>query len=179
MSTLKLMHRKKIRSILDQLDYGWSQFTIEHFVAHVAAVRKRPIVVSGVALHEVTGMCVSLPTRDYIFYDVRRHRAVQVHITLHELAHLLLGHVSSVEYTSRIGDLQSILLHINTRIAVTQTNEYLWQEELEAEYLAHLIQQSVRTAKRLDALTRTDSAADVFIPPFTGDFVKGKSDDDV
>lgn len=175
---MTLAQDRKIRSILDQLNYEWSQFTIEHFVAHVAAARQRPIVVSGVALHEVTGMCVSLPTRDYIFYDTRRHRAVQVHITLHELSHLILGHVSQVEYTSRLGDLQSILLHINTRIPVLQTNQHLWEEELEAEHLAHLIQQSVRTAKRLDALTRTDQASDVFIPPFTGDFVKGRSDED-
>ena len=166
------MDTKRVRSAVDSLNYGWHRFSMLNFIAHVASVRQRPLDVIGVPLAGFSGLCLSTPRNDYIFYNLRYHAILQLHTQLHEIAHLMLGHTRIIAL-NRQSDLGSMLLHINTRIRVAPNDPFVKQEEDEAEYFAIVVQGYVANHRRLHQLTLSDHADDIYMPPFTGDSVAG------
>ena len=167
------MDTKRVRFAVDGLDYDWNQFTILHFVDHIAHLRQRPINMLPLQLQDFSGMCLSTPKQDYIAFDNQRHPNLQIHTKLHELAHLILGHTISIDIDLSGEQILSILLHVNTRTIHRYSDPIKIRQENEAEYFAFVVEGYVASHKRLHQLTLTDHADDIYMPPFTGDAFTG------
>ena len=162
-----------VRQAVEQLNYDWRQFTLDDFIRHVQQHRGRPITIIGVSLLEFSGLCLSTPVQDYIFYATNRHPTLQQHAKLHEIAHLVLDHTLLAQYRLQSNPHLEILLHVKTRQHRTRLDPQLQREEDEAEYFAFLVQKAVAERQRLHELLLTDADDDVYLPPFTGEFFTG------
>lgn len=81
-------------------------FDLDAFCAVVAAHRGRPLVLQpmpGLSTGAPCGLWISVPTADYVFYDPETSRLHAEHIVLHELAHMLSGHVTDLNERARSG----------------------------------------------------------------------------
>ncbi len=148
-----------IQFVLDSLCYNFDQFEVDHFVQHLERLRGRSIVRMSYDFDpSLTGLWIPAETADYIFYTQFTHPIHQAHITLHEIAHMVLGHTCK-----RIDQILPSTL-INT---FRLSNEFLGRssqdsetgfDEQEAEAFVYLIQQRIVAAKRLSQLTRGQSS---------------------
>lgn len=89
------MTTKYFNTVLNQLNYDFSRFTLDDFVAHISQqtgcnIFLFPFAAQGAFL----GAWVSDDESDneYIFYEASLSSIHKVHTILHELAHFLLGH---------------------------------------------------------------------------------------
>ncbi|MEQ8677146.1 MAG: hypothetical protein RLP44_08735 [Aggregatilineales bacterium] len=167
------MDTKRVRFAIDSLHYDWHHFTFSDFIRHVAHTRQRQIEIMSMNLYDYSGICLSTPKRDYIVYDAKRHPNLQLHIQLHEIAHLVLGHAVRVQVNTHDELIEWLLVHVNTRTMKLYTDPVKREQEDEAEYFAILVQNHAATHKRLHELTLTDHADDIYMPPFTGDTFTG------
>ncbi|MFJ2609954.1 hypothetical protein ACIO13_34060 [Streptomyces sp. NPDC087425] len=73
-------------------------FDLEVFCANISAQRGRPLLVlplDGPADADLPcGIWVGLDTADLVFYEAEAADILKIQIVLHEIAHMLLGHVS-------------------------------------------------------------------------------------
>ena len=163
------MNRSRVQAAMEQLKYDWQNFTVTDFIEHLITFRQRPLTLMGVQL-DVSGLCISTASQDYIFYDVQRHHTLQLHAILHEAAHLLMNHRAFMLSVDDIGHLREILLHINMRSPTIYQDPQMNKEEDEAEYFAFLANRVISVAQLRKNATLTDVSEDIFIPPFTGTF---------
>lgn len=154
-----LLHERLSR-LIDAWGYDFSQFDIADFTGWVAARRGRPIHVIPRSLPpELFGAWIEGPTADFIFYEDEPLHVHTIHILLHELCHMLLGHK-----TAHLGS-EAALRALSG--AVPETNEtqqllnglfrqfgYADEQEVEAETLSSLIQQRVFREAGLAALSQ-------------------------
>src|SRR5687767_10399000 len=85
--------RERLSRQLKVWGYDFSRFHISDFVAWVAARRARPIrVIPRPLPPELFGAWIEGDSADYIFYEDEPLHVHTVHILLHELSHILLGH---------------------------------------------------------------------------------------
>ncbi|MCC6190611.1 MAG: hypothetical protein IT318_16400 [Anaerolineales bacterium] len=141
---------------LDEWDFDFSRFEIVAFVAWVEKRRGRAIhLVPWRLPTELFGAWIEDDSADYIFYENEPLHVHTVHILLHELCHLLLGH-----RTIHAGkDLQHLLgahahlpeAEVTLRAALQQSA--VDEQELEAETLSNLIQQRVYRQAGIAALS--------------------------
>jgi len=149
-----------MRALLAEIDYGFSQFTMEGFTCWLERRRGRKILfVPRPMPPTLFGAWLASDDCDYIFYEADTLSLHQVHIQLHEIAHILCGH-PAIE----IGPQQ---LQILLRRADTDPTLYTSlllrsvrsdQAELEAETLTALIQEQVLRHARLRELTTVVSS---------------------
>ena len=154
-----MIHWHRIQFVLDSLCYDFDEFEVDHFVQHLEHLRGRSIVrVSYDFEAGLTGLWIPAETADYIFYTRFTHPIHQAHITLHEIAHMVLGHSCK-----RIDQILPPTL-INT---LRLSNEFLGRrsedseadfDEQEAEAFVYFIQQRIVAAKRLSQLTQGQSS---------------------
>jgi len=163
------MNRSRVQTALDKLKYDWQNFTVSDFIQHIMGIKQRPITLLGVQL-DVSGLCISTTSADYIFYDVQRHHTFQLHAILHETAHLVMGHRPYKLSVDNIGQLREILLHINMRSRTIYQDPLMNEEEDEAEYFAFLAHRAIAQSQRQKDAAITDVSEDTFMPPFTGSF---------
>ena len=87
--------RLKAERILRELRYDFRSFTIEQFIRWIEALRRRQVLSTPwkmpAGMFGAWMVDEDLP-RDYIFYRNDVPSLHQVHIQLHELAHLLFDH---------------------------------------------------------------------------------------
>ena len=152
--------RRYLGEELNEWDYDFSRFQIADFIGWVESRRGRPIhLVPWRLPPELFGAWIEDDCADYIFYENEPFHIHTVHIILHELCHILLGH--RTVHTGK--DIQH-LLSKPAKLAETQValraifkRSVADEQELEAETLSNLIQQRVY---RLAGITALSHAGD-------------------
>ncbi|MGY5009970.1 hypothetical protein ACWCY6_18080 [Streptomyces sp. 900105755] len=90
-------------------------FNLEVFCANISAQRGRPLLVlpfdSPADTDLPCGIWVGLDTADLVFYEAGAADILKIQIVLHEIAHMLLGHVSPQLHVS--GDANDELVTIS------------------------------------------------------------------
>lgn len=150
-----------VRRVLDSLHYDFKTFALDHFVQHLEIQRRRDIIrVPYDFKPGLTGLWIPAETADYIFYARSTHPVHQVHIILHEIAHMLLHHpcqrIDQILPSSVIRSLQ-LSDEVLARSALTAGSN---QVEQEAEGFVYLVQQQLVDARRLSQLTNGQSSID-------------------
>lgn len=88
---------RRCRQAVERLDIP-TDFSARVFCEHLAAQRGRPIELMPLPVPTSpdlpTGMCYASSTTDYIIYDSQTSGYHQEQIILHEVAHILLGHIA-------------------------------------------------------------------------------------
>jgi hypothetical protein len=158
------MNRKRTEAVrvralahLATIDYDFDRFTLQGFTRWLEHRRGRRIVlVSHPMPATLFGAWLAGDADDYVFYEADTHPLHQTHICLHEMAHMLCGHLPV-----RIDSLQTQvpLQQANAdgaaidSLLLRSTRED--QIEQEAELLAGLIQDRVLRAAQARALAAT------------------------
>ncbi|MEL6408223.1 MAG: ImmA/IrrE family metallo-endopeptidase [Chloroflexota bacterium] len=84
---------QRVNDMLAELDYDYSMYSMQDYIAHVENFLGRKMRVVGMELSRATtGYCLRQPHRNVVFYNNTRHPMLQEHVIIHETAHLLLDH---------------------------------------------------------------------------------------
>ena len=149
--------RRYLVEELDEWDYDFSRFAIAEFVAWVEARRGRPIhIVPWRLPPELFCAWIEDDSTEYIFSEDWPLHVHTVHILLHELCHILLGHKTVLAGN----ELQNVLgepanpseAQVALRTVLRQSA--IDEQELEAETLSNLIQQRVYRQAGITALSQ-------------------------
>lgn len=152
-------HSGKIRGALEKIlaDVDVDHLTVEALVAHIAAIRERPLTIWPASLPSpLFGVVMVAPSTDYIMYEQDTPQFHQYHIIFHELGHLVLGHpVIIVTEDLKPGpELRQALGNAGLR-----ASRFDLKEEQEAEAFATAVQRFVLEQAGLHALTDRLSTA--------------------
>jgi len=159
-----------MRTLLTELDYDFSRFTMEGFTRWLEERRGRRIFfVPRTMPPTLFGAWLAGPDDDYIFYEANTLAIHQAHIQLHEIAHILCDHPAA-----QIGpqEVQILLRQANIDPTLYQffrssakrietlllRSTHSDEAEQEAETLTALIQEQVLRHVRLRELTRVISS---------------------
>jgi len=83
-----------VSETIARLNYDFRQFSLEHFLGHLLAVRQRDIILKSYPFElSLGGVWVRAETADYVFFNGDTPQFHQVHHVLHELGHIVLEHV--------------------------------------------------------------------------------------
>ena len=184
--TLNVLHRhtsdeagyteieNQIPSMLEKLDYDYTEFTIKNYISHIELYLKRHVKLVPFDLSTATsGVCVRQTDMDLIFFNKNRHSILQEHIVIHESAHLLFNHqllsINISEFAGGSSTTDQLSAHFRTYddILSQVTNDYLpmnKRQEAEAEIFARQFLARVRVHKRHQTLTRKKNTG--LFPPF-------------
>ncbi|MCA0453826.1 MAG: ImmA/IrrE family metallo-endopeptidase [Chloroflexi bacterium] len=148
------MRWQYVRSVVEDLRYDFRQFEIENFIQHLEAQRARSILCTPYDFRpDVTGVWIPAETADYIFYSRYTHPVHQIHIVLHEIAHMLLKHEHMK--ISEVLPVDTDIFHLTRDMGFMNSSSIQDdQQEQEAEAFVYLIQQQLVAARRFDQLTR-------------------------
>ena len=145
------------RKILDELNFDFHAFTIDHFIEWVATVKGRTIILFPWQMPSgMFGAWMSdgEEPREYIFYRDNVPTLHQIHIQLHELSHYLCGHPTAKITKKLILEIRryqtSLPFNELTKMRSSESSIY----EHEAESLASLIQEQAIRHSQIDELTR-------------------------
>jgi hypothetical protein len=135
-------------------------FDLEAFYTELAARRGRRIILEAAPLSGSTyGVCFCSHDTDYIFYERDTSPYHRQHIILHELSHLICGHLSSqAEPLTNVGGLFDSV-DLSRLRAVMQRASYSAVEEREAEIMATLLAQRVSVLGGLGTTPLADRLA--------------------
>ncbi len=158
---IAMIHWQRIQFVLDRLCYEFDEFEVDHFVRHLEHLRGRSIVRMSYDFDpSLTGLWIPAETADYIFYTRFTHPIHQVHIMLHEIAHIVLGHpckrIDQIVPLSLLNTFQSSDKFLGRVLDDSETDF----DEQEAEAFVYLIQQRIVAAKRFSQLTHGQSSID-------------------
>jgi len=131
----------RVRRILDLLDYDFARFSLTDFVCWIEEkqANRKIVCVAKRLPPSLSGAWLAANEQDYVFFEKDTVKLHQTHIQLHELSHILLGHLPllyhidqacPVEFYQR-DDSPPSLLRTNSSPAL--------HAESEAELLATLI----------------------------------------
>ncbi|MFC9252224.1 hypothetical protein [Amycolatopsis thailandensis] len=159
---------RRCRSLADGVTLP-EPFDADAFIAELAAERGRPIELMQVSVPSSgpCGLLMSTERTDYILYPTNTTALHRRHILLHEVGHLLCGHVGSDAGADGIAldaaASKTLMPNLSPELVrrVLGRTGYSAVEEQEAELLASLLAQrvartAVRGAARLD-----ESASDL------------------
>lgn len=147
--------RMRMLERLKALEFDFNQFSMDDFVAHVEEQLNREIKLIGWEMPQgMYGAWISIEdvAREYVFYNTIYSRHQQVNSQLHELCHIICDHptlkVSRAKLSELLegGDLSSVFVKALLRSPDTS------QEEIEAETMAILVQESAANCNRLKQL---------------------------
>jgi hypothetical protein len=172
--TRKLLFRKhtserdRVHATLEALAYPFDHFQLDHFIAHIAQYRNKPILTLTVPfVPSLYGVWIPAKQRDYIFCNDRLQPIHQTHVILHEIAHILLQHrlhrvddVLPPHLREQMGE-----QHLMGRMRVAPN---YWsvenREEQESERFVYVIQKQLVRTKRLTELTRESTSIERLKP---------------
>lgn len=140
---------------IEQLNYDFGRFEIDHFLDHIQRLRKRQLILMPAVLkHEIVAIWVYTDKADYIFFKSSDHVIHQTHNILHEVAHMMMDHtlipledVLTPELFNQL--FSGKITGRPRRITLEPSNDI---EELEAEEFVFAIQEQVMAANRIDQL---------------------------
>ncbi|KFZ77447.1 hypothetical protein ED92_36895 [Amycolatopsis sp. MJM2582] len=130
-------------------------FDVTTLFGEVAAMRGRPIEL--VPLEARTGapcgVLAATDRADYVFYTRDTSPLHQRHILLHELGHLLCGHVEGEVRPEAIAEIVAPSLSVDLVRRVLGRTTYAREQEKEAELVASLLmRRAARTGPENDRL---------------------------
>jgi hypothetical protein len=167
--------KAELHSIFDNLNYPWGQFTADHFTDYIGNhVRRRPIKTFAI-YNLAKPMCMAGKRIDFVFHSSSIARVLQIHHKLHEVGHLLLGHVKSITYEDT-DDVTELIqrIAVNFRSVSPSDDPQVAAEENEAEYFAYLVREKVYKHHRMSELMAITHRTDLYLPPFSGKFAKSE-----
>jgi hypothetical protein len=126
--------KAELHSIFDSLDYPQDAFTADHFTDYIGNhVRRRPI--KAFPIYNLSKpMCIGGKRIDFVFHSSSIAGVLQIHHKLHEVGHLLLGHVKAITYEDT-NDITQLIqrIAVNFRSASQADDPQVAAEENEAE----------------------------------------------
>jgi len=129
-------------SVVNRLDIP-VPFHLQAFCDRLQERQERPLSLRPVALPagSPSGVCVSTQAADYIFYEASTSSLHQEHIVLHEIGHLLLGHLTGMTGSEQV--LRLLLPSLDPRVVVRMLGrgDCTGVTERQAELMATLIMQ--------------------------------------
>jgi hypothetical protein len=154
--------RSQSEKVLAELRYDFRNFTIEHFIQWVGDLKGRQIFSIPLAMPiGLFGAWLSddEEPHEYIFYRNNVPPIYQIHIQLHELAHLLLGHptlhINREILASALRGKGDLPFNELARLRSTAKPEDSRSiREVESEVLASVIQEQIIRHSQLEQLTR-------------------------
>ena len=154
--------RSQSEKILAELQYDFRSFTIEDFIRWIGEIKGRQII--SIPLKMPIGMFGAWLSDDeepneYIFYRDHVPPMYQIHIQLHELAHLLLGHptlhINRETLAAALNGKRELPFNELAQLRSTEkTEDEKSLYELESETLASIIQEQIIRHSKLEQLTR-------------------------
>lgn len=155
----------QMNAFLDALGYDFQHFSIDDFVKWVTRKRGRPIELVAILLPpDLSGGWVPGEFRDFVFYEATAARVsvFLIRIILHELAHILLGHVPNeiepdvvaLVKTLERGNYSLESLLSKPVAGLCRSIQHTDAQEVEAETLSGLIQIRITKHAGVAALTR-------------------------
>ena len=150
-----------IKTAINQLEYDFDDFSLEHFIFHVKKLRQREIILLPTVLaFEISALWVKREIEDYIFYNTAQHDIHQTHSILHEIAHIVLDHscvpVNDILPKELLAMLQNGKIMGRPRMPKTLLQDD--PEEQAAESFVYLIQEQIIDTNRLEHLTTQGSS---------------------
>lgn len=139
--------RARLHSLVDRLELP-VDWTVEEFIASVEHARNRRIVRLLLPPTAPVGLCglwLACPDCDVILLRQSSDPAIELHVALHEVSHMLLGHgqdtsIPTPEWIRLTGELDlGAEIDLATVRAARGLSSYASNEEYEAELLATLI----------------------------------------
>lgn len=162
-TALDLDSAQKLSALLLQIrsEYDFKNFALDSFRDWVAQKRQRPIEIYPYNFTPgIYGVWVSIGNTDLIFYDQKTCQLHQIHIQLHELAHMFCGHqtldlshVSNFSYSTFTSWLEGSCQLPNTtgtdlsKMLLRAKQGRKTHDEVEAELLSELIMNEVFDAQ--------------------------------
>lgn len=158
----------RVQALLDQLDYDFNQFELMHFVGHIENCRRKGIHLLPIECDPALfGIWLSGDEVEYIFYNAFVQPIHQVHIVLHEIGHMLLGHekrpIKNILPSDMVAEWKLYGMTGRARYAPTD-DAHADAEEQETEHFVYLVQQRTMRANRLAELTRESSSIELLRP---------------
>lgn len=165
---MKKDHREiegRMRSLLAEIsaEYDFGRFTIDDFIGWLEKRRGRKMVCIPYRIDhpDIYGAWLADDSTDYILYECDTLPIHQVHIRLHECAHMLCGHAAQMTLTDHglrtLFRGASVDLEACTLLRSSDQSQSSESVELEAETLASLIKRQVLEKASLQALTQVSS----------------------
>ena len=145
----------RAEKVLGELQYDFRNFTIHDFVSFVSQLKRREIITIPWRMPPTlfgAWMSDEEESKEYIFYRDNVPTIHQIHIQLHELSHLLLGHPTlqiNRKVIAQVLEGEAALPFADLpRLRSPQKDDF----EIQAEALANLIQKKVIRDSSLDQL---------------------------
>ena len=144
-----------VSAVIEQLNYDFSRFELNHFLDHIQRLRKRELILMPAVLkHEIVAIWVYSDKADYIFFKESDHVIHQTHNILHEIAHMMLDHtripLEDVLTPELFNQLFSGPITGRPRRITREPSNNI--EELEAEEFVFAIQEQVMATNRIEQL---------------------------
>lgn len=154
----------KIIEHINQLEYNFEDFELQHFLDHIQQSRNREIMLLPVKNgDDASALWVKSKETDYILYNSNIHSIHQTHGILHEIAHIILGHkcipIKDLLSEDILVQLQNFNPIGRPRLARNLLKDD--PEEKEAEEFVYVIQKEVIDANRFDELLGKGSSNQV------------------
>lgn len=145
------------RKILNELNYNFRAFTIDHFITWIEAYKSRKLIM--IPWKMPSGMFGAWMSdgdepREYIFYRDDVTLLHQIHIQLHELAHFLCGHPTKAITRKSLQESRAGIRELPFNDLVKLRSSEINTFEHEAESLASLIQEQAIRHSHIQQLTR-------------------------
>lgn len=167
-NTLQNEKFEHVQALLLQIEqeYDFRAFSLQSFAQWVATKRRREMRCIGWRLPaSISGVWLATEETDFVFYEIHTPVIHQIHIQLHELAHIICNHKTlALNLATGIGReeiLQYLTGAFTTQHRQNQPIEQLLlrsvhdnQEEQEAELLSALIQQRITRDRFYVSLTQ-------------------------
>jgi len=150
-----------VSAVIEQINYDFDRFELQHFIDHIQRLRKRKLILRPTLLkHEIVAIWVYTDTDDYIFFKSSDHVVHQTHNILHEIAHMMLDHqripLEDVLTPKLLNEFFSgQITGRPRRITREPCNDI---EEQQAEEFVYAIQERVMAANRIDQLLNKASS---------------------
>jgi hypothetical protein len=153
-----------IEQVVEELDYNFEEFELDHFVKYVQTARGRLLVVLPYPFASTLfGLWIPGEITDYVFYSSRTHPIHQAHIVLHEIGHMLLKHrlrpLKDILPPELWVEFQQVGLqgHVRSALSASSYND----EEQECELFVSYLQRSIVEKNRLNELIGVSSSMPV------------------
>lgn len=132
--------KRRCAAIISELDIP-RPFDLRQFLAQVARRRNRTIFLHPFNSRPGTpcGLWLSTARADHVFHEQGTSPWHRTHITLHEIAHMLLGHDSGQGGAHRLADVLAPDVSPALIRLVLGRSTYTTAEERDAETLASLV----------------------------------------
>jgi hypothetical protein len=156
----------KAREILNELRYDFKKFTLSGFINYVSEEKGREIIAIPWSMPATlfgVWMSDGEEPKEYVFYRDNVPPIHQIHIQLHELSHILLGHPTLQINRKLVADVlerkASLPFADLPQLRSPKKSEY----EIQAEMLASLIKERVIQSYRLDQLVNDLSSEEKLV----------------